>query len=322
MKYWYFFLSYLFYALFHIIGCSSSTGDRIDITPPPVPSGLEITYTGNGMVKLVWENVIDSELKGYNVYWLAGTELDPLGNADSLFTYSNSVTISALNNNILYTFGISSVDQNSNESAVSKITGKPFSKDSPLPPVDLIVIAENIDAPQIILSWSENSEQDLDHYNIYRARNAIDVSYSYSYITSVTLENYIDEEIDIGVDYFYLITAVEKGGWEIASSSVEGDIVLPSVVIVSPNNYEYVSKTPTFLWQKTVGAISYKIVLKTSRIGGEIWNSIVDQPETQIEYDGETELIAGNTYFWEVGAISKTEINSISSVGSFVVMYE
>ena len=322
MKYRYFFVSYLFYAIFHIIGCSSSTGEKIDITPPPVPSGLEITYTGNGMVKLVWENVIDSELKGYNVYWLAGTELDPIGNADSLFTYSNSVTISGLNNNILYTFGISSVDQNSNESAVSKITGKPFSKDNLLPPDDLIVIAENIDAPQITLSWSENSEQDLDHYNIYRALNAIDVAYSYSYITSVTLENYIDEEIDVGVNYFYLITAVEKGGWESASSSVEGDIVLPSVVIVSPKNFEYVNKTPTFLWQKTDGAKHYKIILKTSRIGGEIWNSIVGQPETQVEYDGETELIAGNTYYWEVGAISKTEINSISSVGSFVVKEE
>jgi len=166
MKYWYIFISYLLYAVFHIIGCSSSTGDKIDITPPPFPTGLEITYTGNGTVKLVWENVIDSQLKGYNVYWLAGTELDPLGNADSLFTYSNFVTISGLNNNILYIFGISSVDQNSNESAISKITGKPFSKDSPLPPADLIVIAENIDSPKITLSWSQNSEEDLDHYNL------------------------------------------------------------------------------------------------------------------------------------------------------------
>jgi len=301
-------------------GCSSSTDNgKIDIIPPPVPSGIEITYTGNCTIRLEWENVIDTGLKGYNVYCLPGPELEPLNNADSLFTVTNYVAISGLGNNILYSFGISSVDQNNNESATSHIIGKPFSKESPSNPTDLIAIAENIDQPKITLSWAQNSEEDLDHYNIYRAHNATDVAYSFSFITSVTLENYIDVEVEVGIDYYYRITAVEKGGWESVSSTIANDLVLPPVVIVSPVNYEYVGKTPTFIWQKVDGAISYNIILKTSRIGNEIWNSIIDSSETHIEYDGETELIPGNTYYWEIGAISRSEINSISEVGSFVV---
>lgn len=319
MRLRYFFVHILLCVIIFCHGCSSSTGGKIDIAPPPVPSDTEITYIGNGTVRLEWENVIDTSLKGYNVYWLPGPELEPLSNADSLFTVTNYVAISGLGNNILYSFGISAVDQNSNESAISHIIGKPFSKDSPLYPTDLIVIAENIDQPIITLSWIQNIDEDLDHYNIYRAHNASEVAYSFSFISSVALENYIDVEVEVGIDYFYRITAVEKGGWESASSSIKSDRVLSPVVIVSPVNFEYVSKTPTFIWQKVDGAISYNIVLKTSRIGGEIWNSTIDSSETYIEYDGETELITVNTYYWEVGAISRTEINSISKVGSFVV---
>jgi len=317
------FIYILLCAIIFSNGCSSSTGNvKIDITPPTVPPSAEITYTGNGTVRLEWENVIDTDIKGYNVYWLPGSELDPLSNADSLFTVTNYVAISGLGNDILYSFGISSVDQNNNESAISHIIGKPFSKESPLFPTDLLAVAENIDQPKIILSWAQNIEEDLDHYNIYRAKNPSDVAYSFSFVISVIQENYIDIEVEIGTDYYYRITAVEKGGWESASSSIENDLVLPQVVIVSPVNFEYVNKTPTFLWQKVNGAISYNIVLKTTRIGNEIWNSTIDSSETHIEYDGETELITGNTYYWEVGAISRSEINSISKVGSFVVQDE
>ncbi|MFC1650394.1 fibronectin type III domain-containing protein [Candidatus Latescibacterota bacterium] len=318
MKYCYIFSLFLICAIFHFNGCSSSTGNKRNNTIPLVPSGVEIYYTGNAEVKLIWDEVSDSDLKGYNVYWIVGEDIDPMSNADSLFTTTNSVTITSLNTNILYTFGISSVDNSGNESELKKIDGKPFRKDSPESPTNLLVVAENIESPQIILSWSANTEPDLDFYRIYRSHNADDVAYSYSYLNSVTTTSFIDEDVEVGVDYYYRITVVEKG-WESESSSVENDRVLPPVVIVSPDKFKYVTSTPEFLWQKSEGALNYKIVVKTSRIGGEIWSAIISKSQTNIVYSGETELIKGNTYYWEVGAISKTEINSMSKVGSFVV---
>lgn len=308
------------FAMILLSSCSSSTNDsKIDLTPPQEPNGLVITYTGNVTVGLEWENVVDTDLKGYNVYWLIGTELYPLNNADSLFTVTNYVTISGLQKDILYSFGISAVDQNDNKSTIADIIGKPFSKESPLQPSNLIAIAENIDQPNITLSWVHNIEEDLDHYNIYRAQNESEVAYSFSFVNSAVLENYVDTDVEVGIDYFYRITAVEKGGWESASSPVENDRVLPKVVIVSPVNFGYVSKIPTFTWQKVDGAAKYKIVLKTSRIGGEFWNKTINSTETNILYDGDTELIINNRYYWEIGAISKTEINSVSEAGSFIV---
>ncbi|MFC1552463.1 hypothetical protein ACFL6P_07855 [Candidatus Latescibacterota bacterium] len=317
MKYCHYLIILSVCAIFQLNGCSSSTGSKNNSSSPAVPDGLEIYYTGNAEATLIWDEVSDSDLKGYNIYWVVGDELSPIVNADSLFTSTNSITITSLNTNILYTFGISSVDMSGNESDLAKIDGKPFEKDTPAAPVNLLAVAENIESPQIILTWSANTEPDLDYYRIYRAGNADDVAFSYSYLNTVTGTSFIDEDVDIGVDYYYRIAAVEKG-WESASSSVENDRVLPPVQIVSPDKFKYVTSTPEFLWQKTTGASGYKIVVKTSRIGGEIWSAMIDNKSQTIVYAGE-ELVKGSTYYWEIGAITKTEINSMSKVGSFVV---
>jgi hypothetical protein len=84
-------------------------------------------------------------------------------------------------------------------------------------------------------------------------------------------------------------------------------------------NFQYVGTAPTFTWQQVAGAKKYNVVVTTSRIGGEIWNVEVDGAVTQATYNGKTRLISGNTYYWKVGAISRSEINSVSNIGSFVV---
>ena len=307
-----------------INGCSSSsTGDKkIDITPPPVPSGLEITSIGNGAVTLEWEIVADKGLEGYNVYWLGESEVDTLS-ANRRFVQTNSAIIMGLDYDILYFFGVSSVDKNGNESAISvQINGKPLNTTSPLPPSNIQIVAENIDYPKIAVFWSPNTEPDLDHYNIYRSLDSSDLDDSLSYVTSAALENFTDINVDIGVKYYYRITAVDKGGWESTPSSIVSDFILPPVELISPVNYQYVNKTPTFTWKRIDSAVSYNIILSTSRIGGEIWNILIDGSKSQITYNGKTKLISGNTYYWIIGAITRTEINSISAVGTFVVRNE
>lgn len=306
-----------------INGCSSSTGDKeIDITPPPVPSGLEITKIGNGAVILSWENVFDKGLDGYNIYWLGESEVDTLI-ANRRFVHTNYATVTGLDYDILYYFGVSAVDNNGNESAISvQVSGKPLNTTSPLPPSNVQAVAENIDYPIITVFWTQNTEPDLDYYNIYRALNSSEFDDSLSFVTSVTLENYTDIYVEIGVNYYYRVTAVDKGGWESTPSAIVNDYILPPVELISPVDYEYVSKTPTFKWKNIDGAVSYNIILSTSRIGGEIWNMIIEGDKTQITYNGKTKLISGNTYYWIIGAISRTEINSISDVGSFVVRTE
>jgi hypothetical protein len=307
-----------------VLSCSSSSTDdnHTDITPPPVPLGLEITSIGNGAVSLKWFQVIDKNLKGYNVYWLGGAEADTLL-ANRRFVQSNSVTISELDYETLYFFGVSAVDKSGNESAISlQISGKPLNTTSPSPPSNADAIAENINYPKITIFWAPNAEPDLDHYKIYRALSSSEAEDSLAYVASVTQENFIDIDVLVGLKYYYRITAVDKGGWESTSSAIVSDYILPPVKLVSPINYEYVSLNPTFTWEMVDGAQSYNIVLTASRIGEEIWNIVVDGSTTQVQYTGKKKLIRGNTYYWKVGAISRKEINSVSEVGSFVIKSE
>ncbi|MQY79738.1 MAG: hypothetical protein GH151_11175 [Bacteroidetes bacterium] len=290
----------------------------IDITSPSVPSEFEIIGIGDGAVTLSWSLVIDKELLGYYVYWQKNAEVDTL-NANRIFVTTNSIKITGLDYETLYYFAVTSIDQSGNESSLSlQKAGIALNTTRPSPPSNVAVVAENIDFPQIKVIWSVNEEPDLDHYNVYRALNSADVEDSISFVASVTFEKYYDIDVDIGVSYYYRITAVDKGGLESASSAIDSDYVLDRVKLISPVD-EYTGKNPIFKWEKVDGAVSYNIVLKTSRIGVESWNVFVDGSTTQIIYSGATALINGNTYYWEIGAISQTEINSISNLGSFVV---
>jgi len=301
-------------------GCSSSTGgSKVDVTPPPVPSGLTITEIGNGSVSLNWQPVSDKGLKGYNVYWLGNAEVDTL-NANLRFVTTNSEIISGLDYETLYHFAVSSLDMSGNESALSvQVSGKPLNTTSPLPPTGVDLVAENFNYPKITIYWEENTEQDIAYYNLYRALSAAGLSESTSLVTSLTQENYIDIDVETNVNYFYRVTAVDKEDWESAPSVIVSDYVLPKVTLISPVNFQYVSASPALSWERITGAKQYNVIVTTSRIGGEIFNIIVDETTTEVVYQGKTRLISGNTYYWKVGAISRSQINSISEIASFVV---
>lgn len=301
-------------------GCSSSTSEKKeDVTPPPVPTELTITQIGNGSVHLTWKAVYDSGLKGYNVYWLGGSEVDIL-NANLRFVSTNSTEITGLDYETLYYFAVTSIDQNDNESALSvQEGGKPLNTTSPAPPAEIDLVAENIDYPKITVYWAENEEPDVAYYNLYRSLTAAGLEDSISFVISLTHENYIDIDVEVGVNYFFRVTAVDKGGWESAPSSIVSDYVLSRVELISPVDFEYTSAAPTFKWEDVTGAKKYNLVVTTSRIGGEIWNVEVDDTTTQTVYQGKTKLISGTAYYWKIGTISRREINSVSDVEGFVV---
>jgi hypothetical protein len=300
------------------IGCSSSTSDpEADITPPPVPSGVDIDIS-NGYAGLTWTAVSDRGLTGYNVYWMGGATVDTL-NANRRFTTTASATISDLDYETLYSFAVSSIDGAGNESALSiQESGKPLNTTSPEPPAFVDIVAENIDFPKITIYWQANTEPDLDSYRVYRS-TADGEADTLAYVDNLTNERLIDVAVDIGTTYFYRVTAIDKGGWESPQSAIVSDHVLPRVELTSPLNFTYTSTSPTFTWEPVTGAVNYNLVVTTSRIGGEIWNIEIDRNTTEIVYSGRTRLIYGNTYYWKVGAISRSEINSISDSGSFVI---
>lgn len=302
-------------------GCDSSTGHgAVDLTPPPVPTGLAFVQIMNGSATLTWNVVSDPGLRGYNVYWLAGATMDTL-KASSKFVLTNTATIGSLDYQTEYCFAVSSIDMNGNESALSvSRRGTPYNNTPPGAPAGVDLVAENIDSPRITLFWEKNTEPDILHYTIFRALSLIDVKNATVPLTTVTDANYIDTDVAVGVPYFYCVKAVDKDGGASDPSSYVSDLVLPKVTLVSPIIFASVGTTPTFAWQQVSGAKKYNLVLTTSSLGGEIWNVEVDGAMTQIAYTGVTKLIAGKKYYWKVGTISRSEINSMSDIGSFTVI--
>ena len=306
-----------------MLSCSSSSstdGGDIDVTPPPVPTGLtfENNNIHNGAAMLIWNTVTAGDLEGYRVYWLGGSPADL--NANSITVDINRAYITGLDYETTYYFAVASVDRSGNVSALSsQISGKPLNTTSPLAPANVDIVAENIDFPRINVFWEPNGEPDIAYYSVYRSTTQTVLAESSYLVASVDSDSYIDINVSEGVRYYYMVTAVDRGDWESQASEKVSDYVLPAVELISPINFSYVGKKPTFDWEPVEGAIKYNIILTTSRIGGEIWNVSVNGDITELVYTGKTALISGNTYYWKIGAISREEINSISTTGSFVV---
>lgn len=288
-----------------------------DFIPPSIPSGLVIVDSENGAISLAWLPVNSDDLAGYYVYWRGGAKADTLS-ANRMFVSVTTTKIIGLDYDIFYYFGITSIDYSGNESALSsQVNGRPQNTTPPDPPQGVNITAENTEISRINIYWSQNSEPDISHYNIYRSTSPSDLIENF--LTSVTQENYVDVNVDIGIEYYYTITAVDKGGLESEQSYIINDKVLPEVELISPVKFQYVTDHPTFKWNQVEGAVKYVLFLRTYRIGGDIWRVEVNKNTTEVPYSGNTNLISGNTYYWQVGAVSKSEINSESSVGTFVV---
>ena len=231
-----------------------------------------------------------------------------------------SFTVSGLEYTTLYYFAVSSIDMSGNESALSaQENGIPGNTTGPKPPLGADAVAEHITVPTITLSWLSNAEPDIAYYNIYRALSADGLEEEDNPLSTAEVPGYIDTDVEVGVLYYYRMTAVDTGGWESAPSPIVSDAVLPVVVLTSPLNFQYVSANPTLSWEPVEGAVKYQVVISRTRIGSEVWSIEVDASAASVVYNGKTKLTPGEKYYWRVGAISRSEINSVSELGSFQI---
>ncbi len=104
---------------------SIATLSTVDETPPAPPTGLAVTV-GNGGLNLTWNNNLETDLDGYNIY-VDGTKVNttPIRKA--------SYVLSGLKNSQSYMISVTAVDKSSNESAQSQVaTGTPSSDAIPV----------------------------------------------------------------------------------------------------------------------------------------------------------------------------------------------
>jgi hypothetical protein len=132
-----------------------------DITPPAVPTGL-IIQEGNNKLMLSWNNNLDSDLYGYNVY------IDGIKINNSLIGV-NMYEIDSLINNQSYSIQIAAVDVQGNESSKSAaVNGQPHLPSDIVPPGVPTGLSATTNGSDITLMWNNNVDPDLLSYIVYQ----------------------------------------------------------------------------------------------------------------------------------------------------------
>jgi hypothetical protein len=92
--------------------------------------------------------------------------------------------------------------------------------DPPVAPTGLAATAGN---NMVSLNWNDNSESDLDGYNIYRSTTQ-GSGYGKLNVALLSTSDYVDSTVNNGTPYYYVVTAVDANGHESGNSSEAGAI--------------------------------------------------------------------------------------------------
>ena len=189
-----------------VFDLSDSFFEFIDVLPPATPTGLTAT-AGNQQVALTWNANSESDLKEYKVFGNTGTtpstQLAVIAKGTEAYTHTN------LNNGLTYSYSISAVDNNGNESnRASTVLATP-DDGPPATPTGLAATAGN---GQVVLTWNANSEDDLSYYKVWGGTDS-SLPNKIADVQAGT-ETYTHTGLTNGVTYYYGVTAVDNSNNE------------------------------------------------------------------------------------------------------------
>ena len=195
-------------------------------TPTDLPPGKPLdpaAESGDGRITISWTVGSEYDLAGHIIYRNTDSTF-PDTTTDSLAAVPLPATTyidSGLTTGASYYYQVSSYDEGGNISQASDtVSGVPKDLTPPLPPTGFIV--DNGDE-EVTLTWSANTEGDLEKYRIYRNTDSTFVPGSADLLAVVLVPDtaYIDTGLVNGFAYYYRFTALDTSGNE----SAVGDLV-------------------------------------------------------------------------------------------------
>jgi fibronectin type 3 domain-containing protein len=175
-----------------------------DTMPPAAPADLVAT-AGDSVVWLDWDDNNEIDLDGYNVY-RSTTSGSGYSKLNSSLVVSSDYTDNGASGGRTYYYIVTAVDTSWNESNDSnEVFATPIDTIPPLAPTDLSATAGD---RTVSLNWNDNSESDLDGYNVYRSMTS---GSGYVQINGslLSVSNYADNSVANGTTYYYVVTAVD-----------------------------------------------------------------------------------------------------------------
>ena len=190
----------------------SLTAADFDTTPPAVPTGLSLRSRveedadGHQSVILTasWDPNTESDFARYG--WARRASQERLFN----YGYADDNRIEFdVKGNWEYFIKIRAEDSLSNRSAYASVVSLTSSLDTDTPAAPAgLTAADGFGGVQ--LSWNENSENDIKHYNVYR-HTASDSSLA-TIINNAKLTRYRDRAPAYNTDYYYWLKAEDTSG--------------------------------------------------------------------------------------------------------------
>jgi fibronectin type 3 domain-containing protein len=175
-----------------------------DTTPPDAPTGLAAA-AGDSVVWLTWIGNSEGDLAGYNVY-RSTTSGGSYSRLNGSLLSDPNYTDNDAGGGLTYYYVVTAVDTSLNESNNSnEVFATPTDTTPPLAPTGLSATAGD---RTVSLNWNDNSEADLDGYNVYRSMTS---GSGYVQINGSLLSSsdYTDNSVTNGTTYYYVVTAVD-----------------------------------------------------------------------------------------------------------------
>jgi fibronectin type 3 domain-containing protein len=277
----------------------------IYILPPSAPRDLTLT-PGNQQIRLDWtapEFTNGGAITAYTIYRSTdpGTTPTFLISVGNVLTYTDDTP--ALTNGQNYYYQVTANNSAGESPRSDKVSVYP--RTTPSEPLNVAVTpADGINT----ISWtapSNNGGSAITGYVIYNGT----ISGAESYLTTVTESPYVHTGLTNGVEYFYVIAAVNVAGTGTNSTRVSGiPVTNPSV----PQNFAAVigNQQINLTWEVplTDGGLpitSYTLYRSTAP-GAESFYKLLGN---QLSYN-ETGLTNGVTYYYKIYATNTAGKNS------------
>jgi hypothetical protein len=185
------------------------------------PPGNVAAAAGDSAVSLTWDPVsrrsdgsAHEGFVGYNIYRGSEKGREDKKPLNSEPVRANSYRDTAVVNGKTYYYLVRSADSaeppwtESLDSA--EVTASPRDLTPPAPPAGLTVVPG---IGRVFITWSENREQDLAGYHVYRATKSGGEARRLT-DRPINRTTFSDEKVRQGMTYYYTITAVDKSGNE------------------------------------------------------------------------------------------------------------
>lgn len=282
-----------------------------DTTAPDAPTSLS-AVTGETQVILNWTKSIATDTYQYQIL-RRNLSTDAFSTVAMVSASLNTYTNTGLTGGVRYSYVIKAMDYAQNTSAASSEVTV-FTSADITPPAAPTPLAPLSQGGHNVLSWTPNSESDLDHYLVYRSTVS---GGPYQLIRQTADTTYTDITVTANISYYYVFKAVDKtGNQSVNSAQVNilgtADTTPPStpVGLTGTIGNQEVYLTWTAVANPSGDLAGYSIY----RQNGSAWDLI--QTLAAITTYTHTSLTNGTTYLYAIR--SRDNAGNFSALSSSV----